>query len=48
MLGNGPRIASHWEFSDTALGKLIQVVEEANVWLGAGEDLPRRGDLDMR
>ena len=29
MLGNGRRIASGWEFSDTALAKLIRVVEHA-------------------
>ena len=29
MLGNGRRIASGWEFSDTALSKLIRVVEHA-------------------
>jgi hypothetical protein len=29
MLGNGRRIASGWEFSDTALAKLIRVVERA-------------------
>lgn len=29
MLGNGRRIASGWGFSDTALGKLIRVVENA-------------------
>ncbi len=29
MLGNGRRIASGWEFSDTALAKLIRVAEHA-------------------
>ena len=29
MLGNGRRIASGWEFSDSALAKLIRVVEHA-------------------
>jgi hypothetical protein len=29
MLGNGRRIASGWEFSDTALAKLIRIVEQA-------------------
>ena len=29
MLGNGRRIASGWEFSEIALGKLIRVVERA-------------------
>jgi transposase-like protein len=29
MLGNGRRIASGWEFSDTALAKLIRVLEHA-------------------
>jgi predicted transcriptional regulator len=29
MLGNGRRIASGWEFSETALAKLIRVVERA-------------------
>ena len=29
MLGNGRRVASGWEFSDTALAKLIRVVEHA-------------------
>jgi hypothetical protein len=29
MLGNGRRIASGWEFSGTALAKLIRVVEHA-------------------
>ena len=29
ILGNGRRIASGWEFSDTALAKLIRVVEHA-------------------
>ena len=29
MLGNGRRIASGWEFSDTALAKLIGIVEHA-------------------
>src|SRR5690348_291831 len=29
MLGNGRRIASGWEFCDTALAKLIRVVEHA-------------------
>ena len=29
MLGNGRRIASGWKFSDTALAKLIRVVEHA-------------------
>jgi hypothetical protein len=29
MLGNGRRIASGWEFSDTALAKLIRIVEHA-------------------
>jgi len=29
MLGNGRRIASGWEFSDTALARLIRVVEHA-------------------
>jgi hypothetical protein len=29
LLGNGRRIASGWEFSDTALAKLIRVVEHA-------------------
>jgi len=29
MLGNGRRIASGWEFSDTALARLIRVAEGA-------------------
>jgi hypothetical protein len=29
MLGNGRRIASGWAFSDTALARLIRVVEHA-------------------
>jgi hypothetical protein len=29
VLGNGRRIASGWEFSDTALARLIRVVEQA-------------------
>ena len=29
MLGNGRRIASGWEFSDTALAKLIRIAEHA-------------------
>ena len=29
MLGNGRRIASGWDFSDTGLAKLIRVVEHA-------------------
>lgn len=29
MLGNGRRIASGWEFSETTLAKLIRVVEHA-------------------
>lgn len=29
MLGNGRRIASGWKFSDTALTRLIRVVEHA-------------------
>jgi len=29
MLGNGRRIASGWEFCETALAKLIRVVEHA-------------------
>ncbi len=29
MLGNGRRIAGGWEFSDTALARLIRVVERA-------------------
>lgn len=29
MFGNGRRIASGWEFSDTALARLIRVVEHA-------------------
>jgi hypothetical protein len=29
MLGNGRRIASGWEFSDTALAKLIRIVDQA-------------------
>lgn len=29
MLGNGRRIGSGWEFSETALAKLIRVVEHA-------------------
>jgi hypothetical protein len=29
LLGNGRRIASGWEFSDTGLAKLIRVVEDA-------------------
>ncbi len=29
MLGNGRRIASGWGFSETALGRLIRVAEQA-------------------
>lgn len=29
MLGNGRRIASGWGFSDTALGRLIRIAEQA-------------------
>jgi hypothetical protein len=29
MLGNGRRIASGWDFSDTALARLIRVAEHA-------------------